>query len=555
MLTASLAHTKAPPRSAILIGFESSGKSALFRGLTGKATGEESNFRGSTVMARKARWYTGLEVADLPGIRLKDDSRTTQEALDAIHDADLILLVVRATHAATELPLLLQNVDLKDKKAALVLTFADKMPDRLEELERYYGDWLGIPVHGIDARSLEQGDKVKLLSLTSAAKLIRPKAVSLLFPAGDSDQPPSTWFEHPIWGKPLAAFAALFIFALPVYLAYLLSSWSQPLLDQSVIVPFKNLLGAAPPFLQSLVVGDYGLVTLGLYSFLWAFPVVLLLGISIAIVEESGLKDRITDSLDGWMRHIGLSGRDLVPVLSGFGCNVVAVFQSRACSACTRKSCVSLIAFGSACSYQIGASLSVFGSAGHPWLFLPYLLLLGLVGAIHTRIWNRKGPLPEQPLYQSKTFLQVPGARAVGWRVRAVVKQFMLQAMPIFILICLAAGLLQLSGLLTGLSQLARPLLALLQLPADAAGGILFSVLRKDGILLLNQNEGAMLLAMSAGQLLVLVYLASTLTACLVTLWTVRKELGLRFASSLAGKQLITSIVSASIIMLIAGRW
>ncbi|MBW7462196.1 ferrous iron transporter B, partial [Paenibacillus sepulcri] len=109
----------------------------------------------------------------------------------------------------------------------------------------------------------------------------------------------------------------------------------------------------------------------------------------VAVAEESGLKGRITDALDGWLRVIGLSGRDLIPVLSGFGCNVVAVFQSRARSACSRKSCVSLIAFGSACSYQIGASLSVFGSGGHPWLFVPYLAMLFVIGALHTRIWNR----------------------------------------------------------------------------------------------------------------------------------------------------------------------
>ena len=41
----------------------------------------------------------------------------------------------------------------------------------------------------------------------------------------------------------------------------------------------------------------------------------------------------MTAALDPALRHIGLSGRDLVPVLSGFGCNVVATFQSRACSA------------------------------------------------------------------------------------------------------------------------------------------------------------------------------------------------------------------------------
>jgi Fe2+ transport system protein B len=43
------------------------------------------------------------------------------------------------------------------------------------------------------------------------------------------------------------------------------------------------------------------------------------------------------------------------------------------------------------------------------------------------------------------------------------------------------------------------------------------------------------------------VWLASTLTACLVTLWTVRREFGWRFAFSLAGKQAITSLVTALI--------
>lgn len=70
----------------------------------------------------------------------------------------------------------------------------------------------------------------------------------------------------------------------------------------------------------------------------------------------------------------------------------------------------------------------------------------------------------------------------------------------------------------------------------------------------LNQGEGGLLQSLHAGQVFVLVYLASTLTACLVTLWTVRKELGWSFASSLAGKQAVTSLVSTGILMLAAGR-
>lgn len=545
-------------RTAILLGFESSGKSALFRGLTGQATGEESNVRGSTITMRKGQWAAGWQLMDLPGIRSKDDSRTTSEAVSAIDTADVVLLVVRATHAASELPLLLQDLNLQKKRAALIFTFADKILLSTVELVDYYRNKLGIPVYAVDARQLQAQESAELLQQAAQAGLLQAESLQLQSGGAASVKfpdvhPQATLFEHRIWGRQLAAVAALLIFALPVFLAYQFSVWLQPLLDEHIITPVKALLDHAPALLQALIAGDYGVITLGLYSFLWAFPVVLLLGFSLALAEESGIKDRITDALDGWMRRIGLNGRDLIPVLSGFGCNVVAVFQSRACSACTRKSCISLITFGSACSYQIGASLSIFGSAGHPWLFLPYILTLALVGALHTRLWNRRSPLPQAPLYQSKTFLQLPDARAVSWRLRSVIKQFLMQAMPIFIVICLVAALLQFTGWMNWLARALQPLLQLLHLPAEAAGGIVFSVLRKDGLLILNQNEGALLKSLHAGQLFVLVYIASTLTACLVTLWTVRKELGWSFALGLAGKQAATSLASAIIIMLLVG--
>jgi hypothetical protein len=38
--------------TVVLVGLESSGKSAIFRALTGRALGDESNFRGSTVQCR-----------------------------------------------------------------------------------------------------------------------------------------------------------------------------------------------------------------------------------------------------------------------------------------------------------------------------------------------------------------------------------------------------------------------------------------------------------------------------------------------------------------------
>ncbi|MBO0994425.1 ferrous iron transporter B [Bacillus sp. SD088] len=295
------------------------------------------------------------------------------------------------------------------------------------------------------------------------------------------------------------------------------------------------------------MVGDYGLITLGSYSFLWAFPVVLLISIMTSLTEETGIQEHITSALDPWLRKIGLTGRDLLPVITGFGCNVVAVFQSRSCSACTRTSCVSLIAFGSACSYQIGATLSIFNAAHAPILFIPYLLTLFIVGAFHTRIWNRNAannltriaPLP---------YIQKINWQAFYWKVAGSIKKFLLQAMPIFLIICLVASVLQAIDVITMFGWLAMPLLSLFSLPAEAASGLIFSFIRKDGLLVLNEGQGSLLMNMSISQIFILVYLASTLSACLVTLFTIGKELGWKTALSIGGKQMLTSVISAALL-------
>ncbi|HMQ55272.1 MAG TPA: ferrous iron transporter B, partial [Anaerolineae bacterium] len=92
------------------------------------------------------------------------------------------------------------------------------------------------------------------------------------------------------------------------------------------------------------------------------------------------------------------------------------------------------------------------------------------------------------------------------------------------------------------------PGLALFGLPGEVAPGVVFSIVRKDGLLVLNQGEGALLATLTTGQLLVLVYLASTLTACLVTLWSIGRELGWRYAGLVAGRQALTAVVSGIVL-------
>ncbi|SDC85170.1 small GTP-binding protein domain-containing protein [Terribacillus halophilus] len=514
-------------QKVILIGYESVGKSAVYRTLTNDRTINSSYVKGSTYETAAAL-FTGrnLKLIDTPGIRFEVDSLTTQSALAAADNADVVMLVIKASELKENLISLNEKLLLRSKKVVILVTHADEY-QQTELEQKQIKRLLNIPLVWLDARDIKEKHISEIYEAIKAAATWNISGSILTF-LPDSIQEKQKLifpFHLPVLGPLCAMIASLSIFGAPVILAYLLASNVQIVTESWLIQPLQRATTNFPSLLREVLVGDYGLVTLGWYSFIWAFPVIILVGLATSITEESGVQEHITHTLDPWLRKIGLTGRDLVPVLTGFGCNVVAVMQSRNCSSCTRGACVSLISFGSACSYQIGATLSIFASAGKPLLFIPYICILFLVGAIHIRVWNRqKSIMGQLERVATLPHIQRVDWKAVTWRLKSVMKQFLLQAMPIFLLICLVASLVQSTPIMTWLGFLLSPVIGVLQLPNDTVTGIVFSFIRKDGLLVLNQDSGNLLSMMTASQVFVLVYLASTLTACLVTLYTIGKD-------------------------------
>jgi len=81
---------------------------------------------------------------------------------------------------------------------------------------------------------------------------------------------------------------------------------------------------------------------MGPLLFVWTVPTVILYALLLGAYKASGLLERLTIALHPLLRPFGLSGRDLVRVMMGFGCNVPAVISTRSCSGCTRQTCISL---------------------------------------------------------------------------------------------------------------------------------------------------------------------------------------------------------------------
>jgi len=89
-------------------------------------------------------------------------------------------------------------------------------------------------------------------------------------------------------------------------------------------VLFGNILPEG--IIQSLVVD--GIIG-GVGSVLAFIPLIFLLFLAMAVLEDSGYMARASFIMDGLMHKIGLHGRSFIPMILGFGCNLPAIMATR----------------------------------------------------------------------------------------------------------------------------------------------------------------------------------------------------------------------------------
>jgi ferrous iron transport protein B len=505
--------------TAVLLGTENAGKSALVAGLAGRPA-RASNFAGSTVACERAV-VDGVALVDAPGVTAEGDAAALAGVLG---DGDVVVLVVAAPRIDGDLAAILPLA--AGRRTALVLTHADRIADaQRRAVEAQLRERLAIPVVAVDARAVGAADPVVLDAVRAAAPLPEvPPRVRV----GWRIEPPPSALDRRVAGPLLGVGLLIVPAAVAVWLALRLAGVLEGPLE-AALAPLEAFAEGLPGVLRDALVGTYGLLTMGPLLVLWAGPVVVAFALLGGIAKASGALDRIGGAVEPLVRWSGLGGRDIVRVILGFGCNVPAVTATRACSLCTRRAVLTAIAFGSACSYQLGATLSVFAVAGRPGLVVPYLGWLGLTALVHTRISagaERDGL--GRLVCRQRTFLVRPRARAVWAEAAGTLRAFARTALPVFALICLVASLLASAGVLERGALALQPLLALLGLPAEATPAVLAAAIRKDGILLL--GEPGTLAALSAAQLLGATYLASVLTPCLVTALAIAREQSWRIA-------------------------
>ncbi|NMC45275.1 MAG: ferrous iron transport protein B, partial [Chloroflexi bacterium] len=132
------------------------------------------------------------------------------------------------------------------------------------------------------------------------------------------------------------------IFGIPIFLGLmwvvfkLTSDVSAPFLDwvdgviggpiTNWVVSILSLLGLSGTWVESMAVDG---VIAGVGGVLVFVPVLMMLYLALAVLEDSGYMARAAFVMDRLMNGLGLHGKSFLPMIVGFGCTVPAIYATR----------------------------------------------------------------------------------------------------------------------------------------------------------------------------------------------------------------------------------
>ena len=231
---------------------------------------------------------------------------------------------------------------------------------------------------------------------------------------------------------------------------------------------------------QDLLVGPYGLFTLGVrYAVAIVLPIVCTFFLVFALLEDCGYLPRLALLLDRGLKRMGLSGRAVIPLVLGFGCNTMATLVARTLETRRERVIVTLLlALAIPCSAQLGVVLgilSVYPAAVAVWAGV-LLAVFVFVGYIAARL------LPGEPpsFFLELPPLRVPALRNVLVKTGTRVRWYFAEILPLFLLASVLLSVGDLTGALRGATHLLEPVVRFIGLPDGAAPAFLYGFFRRD---------------------------------------------------------------------------
>ncbi len=283
------------------------------------------------------------------------------------------------------------------------------------------------------------------------------------------------------------------------------------------------------PIWQELFVGEYGIITLGIrYAVGIILPIVATFFLFFSLLEDSGYFPRLALLVDRMFKHVGLTGRAVIPIVLGFGCDTMATMVTRTLETVRERVIATLLlALAIPCSAQLGVILALLSKApGALAVWSVCLILIFLfIGFLAARIMPGETPM----FYMELPPMRRPQLSNILTKTYTRMQWYFMEILPLFVL----ASILLWFGKITDFFDKAvngmSPVMAALGLPRETAVSFIFGFFRRDygaaGLYDL-QTKGLL----NPRQLTVAAVTLTLFIPCVAQFLIMKKERGLKVA-------------------------
>jgi ferrous iron transport protein B len=343
---------------------------------------------------------------------------------------------------------------------------------------------------------------------------------------------------HPVWGLPILAVVLYGLYwFVGIFGAGTLVGFVEKTLFGEIINPW--LTGWVDrlipiPIVVDLLVGDYGLWTMGMtYALALILPIVTTFFIAFGILEDSGYLPRLSVLGNRIFKTLGLNGKAVLPMVLGLGCVTMATMTTRILeSKRDRLLVILLLALAVPCSAQLGVVMGLLAgvslSATLIWAGFVILTLL-VVGWLAARLV----PGERTPLLVEIPPLRLPVASNVLIKTLARLEWYLKEVIPLFLFGTVIMFVLDQLSILPWLIEMGKPLVTgWLGLPPEASAAFLLGFLRRDfgatGLFVL-ESKGLL----SPIQVVVAMVTITLFIPCIASIFMIARERGTRTALAL----------------------
>jgi len=295
----------------------------------------------------------------------------------------------------------------------------------------------------------------------------------------------SRWAVRPITGVPLLLITLYFglykfvgSFGAGTIVDFLEGTLFEGYFNPWIVSQFNRFVPWE--ILRELFVGEYGVITLGLrYALGIILPIVTTFFLFFSLLEDSGYFPRLALLVDRLFKMIGLTGRAVIPMVLGFGCDTMATMVTRTLETVRERIIATLLlALAIPCSAQLGvilALLSKFPGALAVWSVCMLLVFL-LVGLLASKVVPGESPM----FYMELPPMRLPQLSNVLTKTYSRMQWYLMEILPLFILASVLLWLGKITHFFQTLVGWMEPVMAAIGLPRETAIAFIFGFFRRD---------------------------------------------------------------------------